>query len=222
MRDLEYALQVVSYLDSTSNHNGRWVPMLVRIVVSYLDSTSNHNNCLASLEISLLFHILILHQTTTEKIRKIIALSCFISWFYIKPQRLHLSWINKRSCFISWFYIKPQLDDVIDLITSCCFISWFYIKPQLKIATLAQAAALFHILILHQTTTHFHFHITLLLLFHILILHQTTTITSYQNMWILLFHILILHQTTTRNQIHLHHWSLFHILILHQTTTCTI
>ena len=128
--------------------------MLVRIVVSYLDSTSNHNNCLASLEISLLFHILILHQTTTEKIRKIIALSCFISWFYIKPQRLHLSWINKRSCFISWFYIKPQLDDVIDLITSCCFISWFYIKPQLKIATLAQAAALFHILILHQTTTY--------------------------------------------------------------------
>ena len=34
---------VVSYLDSTSNHNTHIVTLNKVIVVSYLDSTSNHN-----------------------------------------------------------------------------------------------------------------------------------------------------------------------------------
>ena len=34
---------VVSYFNSTSNHNGLWLITLAFLVVSYFNSTSNHN-----------------------------------------------------------------------------------------------------------------------------------------------------------------------------------
>ena len=56
---------VVSYRNSTSNHNGvGYTPQGLQ-VVSYRNSTSNHN-CLADIfRLTMLYLIEILHQTTT-------------------------------------------------------------------------------------------------------------------------------------------------------------
>ena len=100
------------------------------LVASYFDSTSNHNRNAVWQSVPQLLHILILHQTTTCPHSDSTTLSCFISWFYIKPQPCtRWVWKNMR-CFISWFYIKPQRWLRPPLVSGCCFISWFYIKPQ--------------------------------------------------------------------------------------------
>ena len=57
---------VVSYRNSTSNHNGRHSHGSQRIVVSYRNSTSNHNVRSIAFAISKLYLIEILHQTTTS------------------------------------------------------------------------------------------------------------------------------------------------------------
>ena len=43
-RELAYC--VVSYRNSTSNHNSAFAIKLATLVVSYRNSTSNHNNCM--------------------------------------------------------------------------------------------------------------------------------------------------------------------------------
>ena len=57
---------VVSYWNSTSNHNRRSDVSAVRIVVSYWNSTSNHNSRTTRRRNSKLYLIEILHQTTTS------------------------------------------------------------------------------------------------------------------------------------------------------------
>ena len=57
---------VVSYRNSTSNHNLRVCACLTRAVVSYRNSTSNHNPVVAPPTPPLLYLIEILHQTTTQ------------------------------------------------------------------------------------------------------------------------------------------------------------
>ena len=65
-RELAYC--VVSYRNSTSNHNYRgFIPILL-YVVSYRNSTSNHNEPFASECFCKLYLIEILHQTTTAGI----------------------------------------------------------------------------------------------------------------------------------------------------------
>ena len=56
---------VVSYRNSTSNHNSNVLSALGRQVVSYRNSTSNHNSVLKLKSLILLYLIEILHQTTT-------------------------------------------------------------------------------------------------------------------------------------------------------------
>ena len=57
---------VVSYRNSTSNHN-YWRVISVRIsVVSYRNSTSNHNYIVDAYQLDRLYLIEILHQTTTN------------------------------------------------------------------------------------------------------------------------------------------------------------
>ena len=60
---------VVSYRNSTSNHNYREAANPGRCVVSYRNSTSNHNNVLRVSTSSSLYLIEILHQTTTHRRR---------------------------------------------------------------------------------------------------------------------------------------------------------
>ena len=56
---------VVSYRNSTSNHNMRRITTWTCVVVSYRNSTSNHNVWLSKATHKRLYLIEILHQTTT-------------------------------------------------------------------------------------------------------------------------------------------------------------
>ena len=56
---------VVSYRNSTSNHNSGGVPVAPGGVVSYRNSTSNHNQLYTLMAQTRLYLIEILHQTTT-------------------------------------------------------------------------------------------------------------------------------------------------------------
>ena len=56
-------------------------------VVSYRNSTSNHNKLDTPLSITELYLIEILHQTTTRAFVLARKQRCILSKFYIKPQR---------------------------------------------------------------------------------------------------------------------------------------
>ena len=78
---------VVSYRNSTSNHNTAKTESNVGQVVSYRNSTSNHNADLAQRQDPRLYLIEILHQTTTSRSAVSSLIRCILSKFYIKPQR---------------------------------------------------------------------------------------------------------------------------------------
>ena len=61
----ELARCVVSYRNSTSNHNSAFATALATPVVSYRNSTSNHNSSMDVGQSTMLYLIEILHQTTT-------------------------------------------------------------------------------------------------------------------------------------------------------------
>ena len=65
---------VVSYRNSTSNHNGKCIECRQKKVVSYRNSTSNHNR-------ELCFRL---------------VCSCILSKFYIKPQPLGIPFAHRR------------------------------------------------------------------------------------------------------------------------------
>ena len=93
-------LYVVSYRNSTSNHNGgsRYSDWLE--VVSYRNSTSNHNiSILRGVSITL-YLIEILHQTTTPASALMLLCRCILSKFYIKPQRYRV--FRQYDCVVSY------------------------------------------------------------------------------------------------------------------------
>ena len=121
-------------------------------VVSYRNSTSNHNEVLFFDDGVELYLIEILHQTTTIRRPVPILVCCILSKFYIKPQQspstkpsfsrlylieiLHqttttrLSSVRHRGCILSKFYIKPQPRFSWRFCCCRCILSKFYIKPQ--------------------------------------------------------------------------------------------
>ena len=167
---------VVSYLDSTSNHNDKLLEVtqraLFHILILHQTTTvySSRKSC------PLLFHILILHQTTTTQPITLRPMCCFISWFYIKPQ--HITHRTFRALVVSYldstsnhnlFPVNPVTGNVVSYLDST--------SNHNNTAYYVASYVLFHILILHQTTTWFAWNPFEGLLFHILILHQTTTCT---------------------------------------------
>ena len=84
---------VVSYRNSTSNHNAPMPSASGPSVVSYRNSTSNHNYRGKKRVIIALYLIEILHQTTTEPLEMVILWRCILSKFYIKPQL----WLTKAT-----------------------------------------------------------------------------------------------------------------------------
>ena len=78
---------VVSYRNSTSNHNRLDRRRVRSVVVSYRNSTSNHNSRAAGTISAGLYLIEILHQTTTTSLIQMLWIRCILSKFYIKPQR---------------------------------------------------------------------------------------------------------------------------------------
>ena len=99
---------VVSYRNSTSNHNLATVNAYFNYVVSYRNSTSNHNSPAAISIERRLYLIEILHQTTTAHAVSTTRRSCILSKFYIKPQHDRCRRICVCRCILSKFYIKPQ------------------------------------------------------------------------------------------------------------------
>ena len=77
-------------------------------VVSYRNSTSNHNILILRSGSIMLYLIEILHQTTTSPAASLPAVCCILSKFYIKPQLTVESDWTAVSCILSKFYIKPQ------------------------------------------------------------------------------------------------------------------
>ena len=122
--------EVVSYRNSTSNHNLGHCSKFLRLVVSYRNSTSNHNTLTPSLLIGTLYLIEILHQTTTRRYPSCLLGRCILSKFYIKPQR------SRRLCLFA---------DVVSYRNSTSNHNCGSRK--------APTSALYLIEILHQTTT---------------------------------------------------------------------
>ena len=77
-------------------------------VVSYRNSTSNHNSSRRIDNPAKLYLIEILHQTTTVRFDGSTKNGCILSKFYIKPQPLLSTSKRSLSCILSKFYIKPQ------------------------------------------------------------------------------------------------------------------
>ena len=100
-------------------------------VVSYRNSTSNHNKSSPYVNKPELYLIEILHQTTTRTAAALISIGCILSKFYIKPQQMLEEFGNGNGCILSKFYIKPQLWPTQIRRLKGCILSKFYIKPQL-------------------------------------------------------------------------------------------
>ena len=77
-RDRTCVVAVVSYRNSTSNHNSMAVPVAAAGVVSYRNSTSNHNSLASGWWSPALYLIEILHQTTTRT-----CLTISSAWLYL-------------------------------------------------------------------------------------------------------------------------------------------
>ena len=102
------------------------------VVVSYRNSTSNHNTPDYLNYQGPLYLIEILHQTTTCGRCEDCLRRCILSKFYIKPQRRRTLLIKPLRCILSKFYIKPQQRCRFDGRCFGCILSKFYIKPQLE------------------------------------------------------------------------------------------
>ena len=148
---MEMKAWVVSYRNSTSNHNNNFGSKegfpLYLIEILHQTTTAGDGYPIASL----LYLIEILHQTTTcSKLLRLFA-GCILSKFYIKPQpnadTLLAYWLylieilhqtttltachlHCLGCILSKFYIKPQPPSRQALLRFRCILSKFYIKPQ--------------------------------------------------------------------------------------------
>ena len=107
------------------------ISIIALLVVSYRNSTSNHNTFEYVVNTPQLYLIEILHQTTTLSLAVIRARGCILSKFYIKPQLYAARHSSARSCILSKFYIKPQRQQNPIYLRRRCILSKFYIKPQL-------------------------------------------------------------------------------------------
>ena len=129
------------------------VANVVSEVVSYRNSTSNHNRYIRPLKRGLLYLIEILHQTTTCNpfyirwiklyLIEILHQTTTVTPIYIIPGGLYLIEIlhqtttfddrlrDRQCCILSKFYIKPQPNPASGVSSIRCILSKFYIKPQL-------------------------------------------------------------------------------------------
>ena len=144
------------------------------IVVSYRNSTSNHNCLAREVILSRLYLIEILHQTTTKTAATLLSPSCILSKFYIKPQPRSGDRYTQQGCILSKFYIKPQQCCGQVNQYQCCILSKFYIKPQQVIISII---ALLVVSYRNSTSNHntFEYVVNTPQLYLIEILHQTTT-----------------------------------------------
>ena len=143
-------------------------------VVSYRNSTSNHNISAGGSSSSSLYLIEILHQTTTAcpKLRR--RKSCILSKFYIKPQ------LEDAPAYVSRVVSYRNSTSNHNMSRVAGTISALYLIEILHQTTTENHQSsvlqeLYLIEILHQTTTTQQFGLCISALYLIEILHQTTT-----------------------------------------------
>ena len=100
------------------------------IVVSYRNSTSNHNEKPIMFTIKRLYLIEILHQTTTGSIVTTNKNELYLIEILHQTTTKNSSRKKWQRCILSKFYIKPQQNVKCEVTYICCILSKFYIKPQ--------------------------------------------------------------------------------------------
>ena len=131
--------RVVSYRNSTSNHNceSRYRNNRGLYLIEILHQTTTRP--WENIEYPRLYLIEILHQTTTIVARRgSSSLLYLIEILHQTTTCVHFAHVF-HGCILSKFYIKPQLLIALPSRTAGCILSKFYIKPQLfPIVLLAQ------------------------------------------------------------------------------------
>ena len=148
----EISMAVVSYRNSTSNHNILIMRNVSIIVVSYRNSTSNHNSRASKTISAGLYLIEILHQTTTQStVSRNDAALYLIEILHqttTQPQARNIP----RCCILSKFYIKPQ--QISKIVSRDRVVSYRNsTSNHNSISKRFSQLRLYLIEILHQTTT---------------------------------------------------------------------
>ena len=231
---------VVSYRNSTSNHNRIRLRFSERIVVSYRNSTSNHNKNNGATAIKMLYLIEILHQTTTDSESDTYAGRLYLIEILHQTTTLISVSSFSTSCILSKFYIKPQLP--VALLRYVVVVSYRNSTSNHNSGTTTPNSALVvsyrnstsnhnqntrsigrSIVVSYRNFTSNHNRGRTLCgiceLYLIEILHQTTTNRPHVKRFRRLYLIEILHQTTTPSSLTYSARPLYLIEILHQTTT---
>ena len=147
-------------------------------VVSYRNSTSNHNGDVPLYSYWVLYLIEILHQTTTAKLEE----SSWLRLYLIEI--LHQTTTGDRQCRrCRWLYLIEILHQTTTVVGSYIEAEKLYLIEILHQTTTCErtqrsALLLYLIEILHQTTTLETFFASKIELYLIEILHQTTTSLS--------------------------------------------
>ena len=156
------AIRVVSYRNSTSNHNSTAIVTITNSVVSYRNSTSNHN-----------------------AFRRYVvpAYSCILSKFYIKPQQNFLQKSGQK--VVSYRNSTSNHNGLHDQPPAVVVVSYRNsTSNHNKRLIPCFGNRLYLIEILHQTTTLRLSSGQSCQLYLIEILHQTTTLAmSFRNTW---------------------------------------
>ena len=121
---------VVSYRNSTSNHNSGLITGALGQVVSYRNSTSNHNEANNAL-----FRVLVVsYRNSTSNHNSAWSVSSPIVLYLIEilhqTTTIIFNLAHPMGCILSKFYIKPQQQLSPPISRRGCILSKFYIKPQ--------------------------------------------------------------------------------------------
>ena len=191
-----YASTVVSYRNSTSNHNTSWArcsatPLyLIEILhqtttvflllgqfwrlylIEILHQTTTLSRYLFRMR--WLYLIEILHQTTTTGVSPAAAEKLYLIEILHQTTTFRIRFQSSRRCILSKFYIKPQLLNFPD--SSDCVVSYRNSTSNHNYPSIPPCFfELYLIEILHQTTTINRAAVKNGRLYLIEILHQTTT-----------------------------------------------
>ena len=168
---------VVSYRNSTSNHNTNGLQRFCLQVVSYRNSTSNHNSCLCISEETALYLIEILHQTTTRVETFRLMFGLYLIEILHQTTTLVCVLMRKQPLYLIEILHQTTTQTLLVIWHIGCILSKFYIKPQL--ASLSQFA--YGVVSYRNSTSNHNLkdcQFEPLPLYLIEILHQTTTLTE--------------------------------------------
>ena len=104
-----FGFGVVSYFDSTSNHNCSQVKSCICSVVSYFDSTSNHNSSAGGSSAGSV--VSYFDSTSNHNYRAAVILYALVVSYFDSTSNHNwrlFQYCTTSGCFLFRFYIKPQ------------------------------------------------------------------------------------------------------------------